>query len=796
MIVDVLPSVLNAGGNALILNGLALTQSTRVPIGTVLSFPTSTAVGQFFGLNSTEAAGSAVYFNSFNNSTQKPGSLLFSQYNPDAVAAYLRSGNVSALSLAAIQGMSGSLAFTVDGYLWSDGSLSLASATSFSAAAALIQAGVGASAPTEAVITTSTITATTASVTGAINGYTLTVTAVGSGTLVPGSILTGAGVVPGTMIDYQLTGQLTGPAGGIGTYALDAPVSQVVPSTTIGTSYGVLDAVAVSSGTLSVGQTLTDSTVTQTSATITAGTPATFTGSISGTTLTAGVVTGSILVGAIISGTGVTTGTQVVAQLTGSAGATGTYEVSISQNVVSTSLTSTAYHAAGTGGSGLSVGSYITGTATGVETGTVVGAIVTAIVTPGTDVVVSLPSPGIVGTFTAGTITYNLIASNSQIIGLGTGTGLTGTYYVSPAQTFASGTITLKATPFTVTFDSVSGAFVVKSGVIGAPSSVGFATGTLAASLLMTSATGAVQSPGAEFLTPNEFMTDLTAVTQNWASFLLNFDPDFGSGNLQKLAFAAWTSAQNNRYAFMCSDTDASPTTSISATQSLGYLVGLNGNNYTGTCLIYDPNGKYLNYFAAGYGASLDFGATNGRTDACFRTQSGISADVTNQTVAENLIANGYNFYGVWATANQNFIFFYNGSISGPFQWLDSYMNEIWLNSELQLAEMELLTQIPSIAYTAAGYAFIEEAALDPINAAVNFGAIRAGVTLSQAQIAEVNNAAGLNIAPALSAQGWYFQVQNASPQTRAARLSPPIFFWYCDGQSVQHITINSILVQ
>ena len=799
MIVDVLPSVLSAGGNSLILNGLVLTKSTRVPIGTVLSFPTSTAVGQFFGLTSPEALGSPVYFNSYNNSTQKPGACLFAQYNPEAVPAYLQSGNVAALGTAAIAAMSGTLTVVMDGYTWYDGSLSLAGATSPSAAAALIQAGLAANPVNAAVITTSTVTAEAASVVGTINGYILTVTTVNSGTLVPGTVLSAANIIPGTIIESQISNANL-PNGGLGTYALNSSAPQIIASTTITGAYGQLDAVGVTSGTLSIGQTLSGPTTTQTTATIVAGTAATFTGSVSGYTLTAGTVTHTIYPGAILSGTGVTTGTQILSQLTGSAGAAGTYLVSISQNVYSTSLTSTHYIAGGTGGAGASIGSVITGTASGTVTGTVIGATVTAILTAGTSLVVSLPSPGIIGTFTTGTIDFNIIAPNAQITGLNSGTGLTGTYYVNGyatgAQTVASATIDLIPTPFTVTFDSVSGSFLFTSGVLGTSSTATYATGTLASSLLLTSATGAILSQGSYFTSPSAFMNTLTLNNQNWASFLLDFDADFGSGNTQKLAFCNWVNSTNDRYAFMCWDNDITPTESTSATNSLGYLIGPLGNNYSGTCLIYDPSNTYLAWFAAGYGASLDFGATNGRTTAAFRTQSGIPATVTNQTIAENLIANGYNFYGVWATANQDFVFFYPGSISGPFQWLDSYMNQIWLNSELQLAEMELLTNIPSIPYTPAGYALIEAAALDPINAGLNFGAFRAGVTLSQAQIAEVNNAAGANIAPVLSSQGWYFQVQNATAQVREARASPPVFFWYTDGQSVQSLVINSILVQ
>ena len=43
-VVDVIPSVLNAGGSALDLIGLCLTPFKRTPIGSVLSFPTQAAV--------------------------------------------------------------------------------------------------------------------------------------------------------------------------------------------------------------------------------------------------------------------------------------------------------------------------------------------------------------------------------------------------------------------------------------------------------------------------------------------------------------------------------------------------------------------------------------------------------------------------------------------------------------------------------------------------------------------------------------------------------------------------------
>ncbi len=67
---------------------------------------------------------------------------------------------------------------------------------------------------------------------------------------------------------------------------------------------------------------------------------ASFTGSIATTTLTVSAISaGTIFPSMQISGTGVTAGTRIVAQLTGTAGGTGTYTVSASQTVSSTAMT-------------------------------------------------------------------------------------------------------------------------------------------------------------------------------------------------------------------------------------------------------------------------------------------------------------------------------------------------------------------------------------------------------------------------------------------------------------------------
>lgn len=75
------------------------------------------------------------------------------------------------------------------------------------------------------------VTSHTASVTGSIATTTLTVSAVASGTLLPGMTITGTGITAGTYIVVQLTGT----PGGVGTYTVN--ISQTVISTTITGNY-------------------------------------------------------------------------------------------------------------------------------------------------------------------------------------------------------------------------------------------------------------------------------------------------------------------------------------------------------------------------------------------------------------------------------------------------------------------------------------------------------------------------------------------------------------------------------
>jgi hypothetical protein len=148
-------------------------------------------------------------------------------------------------------------------------------------------------APTQSASITASIAPALSTITASIAGNILSVTAVASGTLTPGTTLSGSGGGATVLTGTTITAQLSGSTGLVGTYSVNLP-EQTVGSITMNGSAGLLNASAVASGTLGVGQVLT--------------------------------------------GTGIAAGTYITALGTGTGG-TGTYYVSPSQTDSSSTLT-------------------------------------------------------------------------------------------------------------------------------------------------------------------------------------------------------------------------------------------------------------------------------------------------------------------------------------------------------------------------------------------------------------------------------------------------------------------------
>ena len=199
-------------------------------------------------------------------------------------------------------------------------------------------------------------------------------------------------------------------------------------------------------------------------------------GSISGTTLTVtSIAAGTVLAaGQSLSGGSAGTGyvdasTTIVSQLTGTAGSTGTYTVSISQNVTSTAIAvsgggltvttmgtgTVAIGQTATASGNLAAGTVITAVGTGTGTNTGTYALSAAPTTAGSSIAVTLSGGTLDVTAVASgvlnindTITGGTIAAGTylQSFVAGSGTlGGTGNYLVNTSTTSASGTVTVAA---------------------------------------------------------------------------------------------------------------------------------------------------------------------------------------------------------------------------------------------------------------------------------------------------------------------------------------------------------------
>ena len=413
------------------------------------------------------------------------------------------------------------------------------------------------------------------------------------------------------------------------------------------------------------------------------------------------------------------------------------------------------------------------------------------------------------GTFSIGqTIVGSGVTNSPVITGQLTGSipGGAGTYSLS-ATSAVVGTpesMTADATAVTVTWNSTQSCFVITSGITGTASTSAYAAGTLAAGLGLTSATGAILSQGAVADTPASAMNNAVAITQNWASFVTLWEPSLAD----KINFALWNQTQNSgqNYVYLAWDTDNQALVQ-NATEPFGVVA--DAAAYNGVFPISgDPNVAASNNttlaamllndatFVAGAIASVNFAAKNGHTDFMFRSQAGLVAPVRNGQLALNLIANNYNFYGAHATGNQEFTFLRPGQITGKWNWLDSFIEQVWMNSQFQLALMTLKTSVGATDYNDTGYGLIRSALMDPINAALYFAAIVTGKVLSSAQKTEINIAAGQTVDSIISTQGYYLQILDPGAAARGARTSPIINFWYAGSSDIQFISMNSADVQ
>lgn len=337
-----------------------------------------------------------------------------------------------------------------------------------------------------------------------------------------------------------------------------------------------------------------------------------------------------------------------------------------------------------------------------------------------------------------------------------------------------------------VMFDEATQKIVITSSTQGAQSSISTATGDLAEALGLTDTQGAVAVNGGS---ADKSITDsldrVFSYTQNFGSIFTSF----AMSDDEALEFAKWVNSKDNRFWGIIWTLDPKATKDA---ESIGTKV--KEANFGGITCIYG-DAKYA-AVASGYAASLNFGELNGRMTLDFRTQEGLTATVTDASTANMLERNGYMFYGAYATANDRFMFFRNSIVSGQFKWVDTYLNQVYFNAQLQLALANMLMSYKAVPYNNDGKAMHYAAIQDPVNEMKNFGAIVEGVSLSEAQKQQINYEAGTDASTDVETNGYFVLIGDATAQARGMRTTMPLKLWYADGGSVHSINLASIAVQ
>lgn len=342
---------------------------------------------------------------------------------------------------------------------------------------------------------------------------------------------------------------------------------------------------------------------------------------------------------------------------------------------------------------------------------------------------------------------------------------------------------------FAITYDAARERFIVSTTATGDGVTISAVTGTLATGVGLSAAAGATTAQGVDADTPATAMSRIITKDMDWGTFSTVYAADID----ERLAYAAWNSGQGYQFLYWAWDTEAA---SIVATNPASFGAQVFAQPYQGTVPVY--GGYELVGAFMGYAACINFQIPNGRTNLAFRQFNGApAATVSDLATANALLSNHYTYLGAYANAANTYTVAYNGALSGAFLWVDTYLDQIYLNRELQRAFFEALMAYNSIPYNQDGYTKLYRAGVDVIDAAVISGIIRSGVRLSQSQQQQVDTQAGRTVSDVVQTRGWYLLIDDAAnfAQVRQNRESPLAYLWYTDGGSIQKLTVRSIAV-
>lgn len=280
--------------------------------------------------------------------------------------------------------------------------------------------------------------------------------------------------------------------------------------------------------------------------------------------------------------------------------------------------------------------------------------------------------------------------------------------------------------------------------------------------------------------------------SMNWVTFTtINTTPLTYAENEKLVAWIQTQFAEGNQFLYVHWTNEAALQTTNASGTVTAQIRELNAEGVTHVwdSFVYAA-------FVMGCAASIAWDRNNSTITLAYKAQAGLPALIKDKTKARNLITNGVNFVGDYASRNDDFVLFQNGQMDGQFKWIDTYLNSTWLNNALQVQILAGLEMAPRVPYTDVGYTLIRSWVQDVVNRALSNGVIDTGLNLSETQkSALMQETGGVDISTELYNSGYYLQIVDATAQIRQQRESPACNFWYTYGGSVHKLNLPSTAV-
>lgn len=380
----------------------------------------------------------------------------------------------------------------------------------------------------------------------------------------------------------------------------------------------------------------------------------------------------------------------------------------------------------------------------------------------------------------SGTLTISIDGVEKQYTGIDLSACTSYSDVASAVQTATNGELTVE-------FSSQFNAFIIKGVTVGATSTLSVPTGDVATALGFNAET-AVISDGQKANTMTQSMENLVDGFTNFVTFTTLTEPT----DAEALELSQWATTNYNAgvlYLYVCWDTskanfDPNSTTVISEQ--------LQTENVGATCVCF---GVTMASFIMGVTASIAWDQANSTITYAFKHLSGFGANVDKTSYANALDKHKVNYMGNFATRNDNFILSHNGSMLGEWDWIDAYINAVWLCNALQVQLMAMIETANRIPYNENGYAKIRSNCKDIINRALNNGVIDVGLNISDAQKAELTTLLGGDYSDEIKNNGYYLQIVDATASIRQARKTPSINLVYTYGGSVHKLVVPATAV-